>query len=365
MIKNRLLNFLTILLLTPVLGHTQKSWDYETCNNWSFKIYDNWMIRNNIWGDHFPGAGEQCIHANSERNWAISATHNDGNGMVKGYPQAVRGWVQGGIGNTYADGSPSPFVTSDHGLNQRIDSLTRFDIYQDIDLPESGRYMVLYDMYMHYSDKPPLPWPQNLPDQLIMIFTAIHDDTGWMYTNAQQYPVETIGESQWRVRVNPSSIVNEYVYILYPYPDWIIEEAHIDYLEILHYLRDNHGLPGDLRISTIQIGVEVIDGGYYEINDFYVDISDSGDETSTVDTDSRQDLMLYPNPVRDGVIQIHLNQTNAANADIYDSTGRLTMSAQLKQGSNYLNVESLTNGIYIIRTILTDKIATKKFVINR
>ncbi|TVQ91492.1 MAG: T9SS C-terminal target domain-containing protein [Bacteroidetes bacterium] len=362
--KSVLIIISVTILFLPLIVYTQKSWDYETCNNWHYKIYDNWMIRNNIWGENFPGAGEQCIHANSESNWAISATHQDGTGMVKGYPQAVRGWVQGGIGNTYPDGSPSPFVTSDHGLNQRINSLIKFDIYQDITLPESGRYMVLYDMYMHYTDMPQLPWPENLPDQLVMLFTAIHDDTGWMYSDAEQYPVETIGERQWRVRVSPSSIVNEFAYVLYPYPEWIIEEAHIDYLEILHYLKENHGLPGELRISTIQMGVEVIDGGYYEINDFNVDISANEDETSTMNMSYLQDVSLFPNPVRNGVINISLDQTRVAYANIYDLSGRLFISVPLQSESNYLNVESLSNGIYIVKIKSTDNITMKKLIIK-
>ncbi len=280
--KKCVLNIISAtILFLPLIGYTQESWDWQTSNNWDYKIYNNYMIRNNIWGETTwtgAGVGEQTIYTNSESDWKIIATHTDGTGdaqgQVKAYPQVVRGWVQGGIGNTYPDGTPSPMVTDDHGLNQKIDDLTKFDIYHKHILPNSGRYMVLYDMYMFYTDKPKLPWNANLPDQLVMLFTAIQDDSGWMYNNIEQHPIVSIGDRQWRLSVSQSNIVNEYRYTLYPYPEWIIEETHIDYLEILHWLQDNHNLPGNLRISTVQYGVEIIDGGEYRINDFWVDISD-------------------------------------------------------------------------------------------
>ncbi len=113
------------------------------------------------------------------------------------------------------------------------------------------------------------------------------------------------------------------------------------------------------------MGVEVIDGGYYEINDFHVDISDNEDATYTMDMRYLQDLSLYPNPVRDGVIYISLNQANVAYADIYDLTGNLRISARLEPGTNYLNIESLNNGVYMIQIKLTDEITIQKFVIER
>ncbi len=271
---------LSVILLGLLPVNSFAQWDWQTCNNWSYKIYNHYMVRNNIWGINNDGAGSQCLNVNSESNWHISATHQNGNGRVKGYPQMVRGWVQGGIGNTYPDGSPSPLVTNDHGIGMRIDELTKFDIHHNTSLPATGRYMTLYDMYMFYDEFPGLPYEENKPDNLVMLFTAMQDNTGWMYSDASQHPIHTIGDRQWRIRPpQPSSIVNENNYILYPYPDWIIEEATIDYLEILHYLRDNFGLPESLRISTIQKGIEIIDGGQYTINDFWVDISVDDDPT--------------------------------------------------------------------------------------
>ena len=289
-----------LLLVSPAYS---QDWDWQSCANWTQTYYGNWMIRNNIWGSHHPGAGTQCVYANSERNWHISSTHQNGTGLVKGYPHATRGWVMGGVGNTYPNGSPSPFVTNDHGLNMRVDELTKFDIYHNMTLPRTGRYLGLYDMYMYYTDTPQLPYEQNKPDQLVMIFFAQQDNTGWLYTDADQYPLVTIGERQWRLRVNPSGIVNEMLYILYPYPDRIRDDILIDYLEILHYLQEHHNLPGNLRISTIQFGIEPIDGGEYTVNDFWVDIStdpaggDPGPFTLTVNSTDGGSVTTSPQQV--------------------------------------------------------------------
>jgi len=249
-------------------------WDWQTCNNWDYKIYGNYMLRNNIWGEGFDGAGSQCIYANSEADWHISATHEDGTGMVKGYPQAVRGWVQGGIGLNYPDGSRSPFVTPDHGINQRIEDLEEFTLHHDLELPDSGRYMVLLDLYFYFTERPGLPYEDNKPDYAVMIFTNIWDDTGWMYGDLSDNELVTIGDRQWYFNKGPSGIVNPdgTRYLLAPYPEWKNEDVTLDVKEILLWLRDNHGMDGHARVSSIQKGVEIIEGGEYRINDYWTDV---------------------------------------------------------------------------------------------
>ncbi len=274
--------FIILMTINPSIG---QEWDWQTSTNWSYKIYNDYMIRNNIWGATFwtgTGVGEQTIYANSERDWKIVATHTNGTGnaagQVKAYPQLVRGWVQGGIGKTYPDGSPSPFVTENHGLNQRIDDLTVFNLYHKLELPRQGRYMALYDMYFFETDMPQLPYGSNKPDLAVMVFTNIWDDTDWMYNDANQHRIVTIGDRQWRLKISHSSNIvrtGGKVYVLYPFPEFINEEVFLDFKEMLHYLRDNENLDGNLRVSTIQLGIEIIDGGEYRILDFQADISDA------------------------------------------------------------------------------------------
>jgi len=283
---------LFILVSEPVFAFNMKGnneWDWQTSTNWDYKIYDNYMVRNNIWGETAwtgEGVGDQTIFANSESDWKIVATHTNGTGnaagQVKAYPQVVRGWVQGGIGLNYPDGKRSPFVTSDHGLNQRIDDLEKLELYHNLELPRQGRYMVLYDTYFFETERPQLPYGENKPDMAVMIFTNFWDDTGWLYGSTDQRI--TIGDREWRYRRSTgSSIVRPggVVYLLSPYvegrppfnpEDFINEELLLDFKEILHYLRDNKELDGNLRVSSIQLGVEIIDGGEYRINDYWTDV---------------------------------------------------------------------------------------------
>lgn len=287
-----LVTFIVIIIFKISLIQAE-TWDWKTSSNWAYKMYGNYMIRNNIWGATvWPnGVGSQTIYANSERQWMISATHTNGTGsaagQVKAYPHVVRGWVLGGIGNKYADGTSSPFVNHDDTrINIKINDLTKLNLHHDLQLPKSGRYMLLWDTYYYITDKPALPYDKNRPDYAVMIFTNMHDDTGWLYTDAEKYPIVTIGDRQWRLRVsynesNPNRIVRigGTVFILYPYPSFTNEHLTINLKEILHYLRDNHGMDGNARVSSLQMGVEIIDGGEYKINEFWTAINDEPDGT--------------------------------------------------------------------------------------
>ncbi|TVP98712.1 MAG: T9SS C-terminal target domain-containing protein [Balneolaceae bacterium] len=301
------------------LANQDNEWDWQTSTNWQFRIYNNYMIRNNIWGETAwtgEGVGEQTIFANSERDWKIVASHTNGTGnaegQVKAYPQVVRGWVQGGIGLHYPGGERSPFVTADHGLNQRIDDLDTLLLYHDLELPRQGRYMVLYDTYFFETERPQLPYGDNKPDMAVMIFTSFWDDTGWLYGSTN--PRITIGDREWRYRRRTGSRIvrpGGVVYLLSPYVEghppyprgaFLNEDLLLDFREILHYLRDNKDLDGSLRVSSIQLGVEIIDGGTYRINDFWTKIdgdaepgdNDNGNDLETIIWDFEdQDLDVW------------------------------------------------------------------------
>ncbi|MBQ7551253.1 MAG: T9SS type A sorting domain-containing protein, partial [Bacteroidales bacterium] len=65
-------------------------------------------------------------------------------------------------------------------------------------------------------------------------------------------------------------------------------------------------------------------------------------------------LVVYPNPAID---RLYINNAEGVLVSIFDNMGRLVME---KQYNNYLNINSLPNGIYIIKT----GARTTKFVKN-
>lgn len=350
------------------------SWDWQTSTNWQYKIYNNYMIRNNIWGETVwtgTGVGDQTIFANSERNWKIIATHKNGTGnatgQVKAYPQMVRGWVQGGIGNSYTDGSKSPFVTNDHGLNQKIDDLEVFNLYHKLELPRKGRYMVLYDLYFYKTEYPSLPYESNKPDMAVMLFTNFWDDTGWLYESNDQKI--SIGNRYWRYRKSTgSSIVRPggVVYLLSPYvdsnpvnpEDYLNEDLLIDFKEILHYLRDNKGLDGSLRISTLQLGIEIIEGGEFVIQDFDAEIEATNSDTTSANAVLNYDqdiIKVFPNPAKNS-LNIHLPEgTSQGTFQLMNIDGKVIMQESLRANNVILNVENILPGTYLARVLVNEE----------
>ncbi len=87
---------------------------------------------------------------------------------------------------------------------------------------------------------------------------------------------------------------------------------------------------------------------------------------SEIPEEYKESLSIFPNPVKDGVLNIDLSDSDRAEARIYDSMGRIALTSRLTQGRNSFNVDNLQNGIYIIKiTTSSNKTATHRFVIQR
>ncbi len=71
-----------------------------------------------------------------------------------------------------------------------------------------------------------------------------------------------------------------------------------------------------------------------------------------------KDITIYPNPVKD-VLYIQ-SKTEIVKAEVYDATGRIITSVNVK--GNSVNVSELTKGSYIIRLSAKDKTVIQKFV---
>jgi hypothetical protein len=79
-----------------------------------------------------------------------------------------------------------------------------------------------------------------------------------------------------------------------------------------------------------------------------------------------QNIRIHPNPAS---YSIQVETTLALNSDcfleIFNSNGAKVLVSKLKNFSNFINLTSLPNGIYIIRIMSSDRVFTKKLLINR
>jgi len=72
-----------------------------------------------------------------------------------------------------------------------------------------------------------------------------------------------------------------------------------------------------------------------------------------------QKLQLYPNPVQN---ELHINNfDNTATVEIFNSLGKVVMTARLAQNQN-LDVQNLNSGMYIIRAISDDVVYQATFI---
>jgi|GEM_PF-3374995 len=70
-----------------------------------------------------------------------------------------------------------------------------------------------------------------------------------------------------------------------------------------------------------------------------------------------QSLMIYPNPATD-IVQVNVAE---GEATVYDLNGKAVLNSPVENG--YLNVHSLTNGLYIIRIINNNQLFQNKLII--
>jgi len=80
------------------------------------------------------------------------------------------------------------------------------------------------------------------------------------------------------------------------------------------------------------------------------------------DSFNATEFNIYPNPVRNGFINIETNSNSDKTIEFFDMIGRNVMSAQL-QGTT-LNVSALDRGIYLMRISQNGDTITKKIIIQ-
>ena len=71
---------------------------------------------------------------------------------------------------------------------------------------------------------------------------------------------------------------------------------------------------------------------------------------------------MYPNPVSN-LLTIQLPEiTEKTEVVILDLTGRLIKSKTITTNDTSLDVQKISNGIYVVRVATSDKIGVKRFI---
>ena len=98
------------------------------------------------------------------------------------------------------------------------------------------------------------------------------------------------------------------------------------------------------------------------------DLRSSTEDTSPPETisglTSEQEVKFYPNPTR-GILTVEilrLSETNPAEIQIIDTSGRTVKHLKTVSLQNTLDLGNLTNGIYLLKITLKDETATWKII---
>ena len=102
--------------------------------------------------------------------------------------------------------------------------------------------------------------------------------------------------------------------------------------------------------------------GWIGLNQKSTDALNVGETLSVVKNDI-EGFKMYPNPVSNGQLNITSNSWADKQVEIYSMNGQQVFSKLVKH-REALDIYSLNKGIYLVRIIEEDKIATRKLVVN-
>ena len=90
----------------------------------------------------------------------------------------------------------------------------------------------------------------------------------------------------------------------------------------------------------------------------YITLPLVGFVTNVSEIESENEIEVYPNPAGDE-ININLSEKNNFHVEILNTLGEILL---VKENKNTIDVSSLSQGMYFLRLINTDKFYLQKFV---
>ena len=88
------------------------------------------------------------------------------------------------------------------------------------------------------------------------------------------------------------------------------------------------------------------------------------ESTASVGENTIEGFSTYPNPVNNGRLTVTTSNSNEKEVAIYSILGKRVFSQKFSGNNKQLDVSQISSGIYIMKVIEGDKVATKKLVIK-
>ena len=114
--------------------------------------------------------------------------------------------------------------------------------------------------------------------------------------------------------------------------------------------------------ATDGTSAQLIEGDWIQTNEASPGKVNSAKPLSVV-KNNIEGFNMYPNPVSNGQLNITSNNWADKEVEIYSMNGQQMYSKVLKN-KEVLDIHNLNKGIYLVRIIEEDKIATRKLVVN-
>ena len=234
-----------------------------------YELGESYVARNNVWGGDRAGyvAGES-MWVVSERCWGANASHQEATGLVKSFPNMLRGWA------TW-DG----YIRQNTGVPLKLSEMTKAKIYWKTSAPSApgGRYQGLWDIYLHTITNPSAT---QLSHTNIQIFQQIYDPSGYASGEAAKGVTKTYGGITFKMNIingaTMSSTNKVITLFMGPFakPNMGVPEALIDLKAVLDGLKADGILDPNLYLSSIQPGWEIIGAGKFVTLDFWTALQD-------------------------------------------------------------------------------------------
>ena len=113
-----------------------------------------------------------------------------------------------------------------------------------------------------------------------------------------------------------------------------------------------------------------VDSFYFEVRSYsnstvyWDDLSFVHNSTASVGHNFFKGFRAYPNPIKNGKITVTSASSDIKQVSIYNVLGKRVFSQEFTGTHKQLNVSNIATGMYIMKVVEGDKVATKKLVIK-
>ncbi|GAA4896838.1 hypothetical protein GCM10023311_21980 [Flaviramulus aquimarinus] len=141
--------------------------------------------------------------------------------------------------------------------------------------------------------------------------------------------------------------------------------------DVYQWYKDNVAISGAESISYTVTNAQESDSGIYYciitnplLPDLIIqsaNITIVIDATLSIEEPISKSILIFPNPTKN-ILNIKLNTSNKAIANLYDMSGRLVLKQKLQTEQSVIDIKDLNAGIYVLKIEAKNKVATKRII---